>query len=305
MDNARLSQPRFTLPFGKLLAAGAFALATAFSQAAHAGDEGIPVPAEYLESAAAATGWTSQEVRALLNQAVFQPRILELMTKPAEKAMPWHVYHSKIVTPERIAAGREFLLTYADALARAEATYGVPKEIIAGIIGIETRFGTIKGNYRVLDALTTLSFNYPRRASFFQKELTAFLKLAKAGHVDPLAIKGSYAGAIGWPQFMPSNISKLATDFDDDGVIDLYNNPVDAIGSVGKYFKESGWRTGGPVIAQVVSEEGSNVKLDGAEGPLYFKAEHNFEVIKRYNRSNLYASAVYAISQQLRAGAQQ
>lgn len=258
-------------------------------------------PADYVAKAAQATGWTPEEVYSILRQAELQPRILELMDRPAEKAMAWHEYQTRIVSPERIAAGKEFLKTYAAPLARAEKTYGVPKEIIAGIIGLESRYGAIRGQYRVLDSLTTLSFHFPRRAAFFQKELTAFLVLAKAGSVDPLALKGSYAGAIGWPQFMPSNVRKLGVDFDGDGVINLYDSPVDAIGSVAKYFNENGWKAGGQVAHRVKSAKQSNLELEGETGPVLFKTAHNFKVIKRYNRSNLYAMAVYDLSQKLKS----
>lgn len=257
-------------------------------------------PAEYARKAASATGYTESELLQILNQAKPQLRIVELMDKPAEKALTWHQYHTRIVTTDRVAQGKQFMYTHAQALAQAEAMYGVPKEIIAAIIGLETRFGANKGNYRVLDSLSTLSFSYPRRAAFFQKELTAFLVLAKQGQVDPLALKGSYAGAIGWPQFMPSNISKLGTDFDQDGRIDLYNSPVDAIGSVAKYFSASGWRTGQSVARPAATAKGSDLTLEGAIGPTYFHLDHNFKVILRYNRSNLYAMAVLSLSEYLR-----
>lgn len=258
-------------------------------------------PEEYVARAARATGWTHDEVYSLLRQAEFQPRVLELMNKPAEKSLAWFEYRERIISAERIAAGKAFMETYAGPLARAEKTYGVPKHVIAGIIGLESRYGAIRGHFRVLDTLTTLSFHFPRRAAFFQKELTEFLVLAKSGSVDPLALKGSYAGAIGWPQFMPSNVSKLATDFDGDGIIDLYNSPVDAIGSVAKYFHDNGWKTGGPVVRKAPSEKASNMTLEGEDGPMYFKTEHNFKVIKRYNRSNLYAMAVHELSQKLKS----
>lgn len=289
--------------FRNTIAAAAVALA--FGAAIPAYAETPAFTQEYVSAAAASSGYTEQEITALLRQAEVQPRILELMNKPAEKTMTWGTYYSKVITPERVAAGRAFMANYAAELERAEATYGVPKEIISAIIGVETKYGTIKGNYRVLDSLATLGFGYPRRAAFFQKELTAFLALAKHGDVDPLVTKGSYAGALGWPQFMPSNVSKLATDFDGDGKIDLVNSPADAIGSVAKYFKENGWKTGEPVSRALNGEEGSNLKMDGLDGPVYFKTEANFKAIKRYNQSNLYAMAVYLLSEQLRASAGQ
>lgn len=296
---SRFSSPAVRRLVGAFIAGAA--MSVAFASAARA--EAPAFTEEYVAKAAAASGYSEQAIRALLRQAEVQPRIIELMNKPAEKAMTWNTYYTRVITQERIDAGREFMATYADTLAKAEATYGVPKEIISAIIGIETKYGAIKGNYRVLDSLSTLAFGYPRRAAFFQKELTAFLTLAKEGNVDPLTTKGSYAGALGWPQFMPSNVSKLATDFNGDGKIDLVNSPVDAIGSVAKYFSENGWKTGGPVSMALPSAEGSNLEMEGADGPVYFKTEDNFKAIKRYNKSNLYAMAVYLLSEQLRTPA--
>lgn len=278
----------------------ALSLALTLSPLSTAHAQTPDAPEAYLARAAQATGWTQEGVYSLLRQAELQPRILELMDKPAEKSLAWYEYQQRIISAERVAAGKAFMQTYAEPLDRAEKMYGVSKYVIAGIIGLESRYGAIRGNYRVLDTLTTLSFHFPRRAAFFQKELTAFLMLAKSGSVDPLTLKGSYAGAIGWPQFMPSNVSKLATDFDGDGSIDLYNSPVDAIGSVAKYFHDNGWKTGGAVVREVASEKASNMTLEGEHGPLFFKTEHNFKVIKRYNRSNLYAMAVYELSRKLK-----
>lgn len=255
---------------------------------------------EFVERAAPLTGWSPEEITKLLEQAEYKPRIIELMDKPGE-AMPWFQYKDRIVTKARVDDGLVFINTYKDALTRAEQTYGVPKEIIAAIIGVETRYGTNKGGFRVLDALTTLSFKYPRRASFFQQELVDFINLSKSAHFDPLTITGSYAGAIGWPQFMPSSARKLAVDFDGDGKIDLVESPVDAIGSIGSYFRANGWRTGELAARVLPSADGSNLTLQGANGENeYFDTAYNFEVIKRYNRSNLYAMAVSMLSEQLK-----
>lgn len=265
-----------------------------------AGDGEYAAVESYVASAAASTGWSQAEVAAIIGQAQMQPRILEIMNKPAEKSMTWQEYRTRIVSADRIAAGRDFMIQYADPLARAEATYGVPKNVIAAILGIETRYGEKRGNYRVLDSLVTLSFGYPRRAAFFQKELTAFLKLARAGHVDPYTIKGSYAGAIGWPQFMPTSILALATDFDGDGKIDLYNSPVDAIGSVANYFSKNGWRQEGPVLTRLAGAAGSNLTMAPGDDAEFYHTDHNYKVIKRYNHSDMYAIAVFELSQALR-----
>lgn len=252
----------------------------------------------FIAKAAPLTGWTSQELATILTSAEYKQRIIDLMNKPGE-AMPWPTYRSRIVSTERIAAGVTFITTYQDVLARAETTYGVPREIIAAIIGVETSYGKNKGSYRVIDALSTLGFNYPRRSEFFQKELIAFLALAKKSNIDPLATTGSYAGAIGWPQFMPSSARKLAVDFDGDGVIDLVNSPADAIGSVANYFKANDWTQGGPLVSRV--QTGGNLSMPGENGTTEaYQVSHNYDVIKRYNHSNLYAMAVFDISEYLR-----
>lgn len=258
---------------------------------------------EFVDRAAPMTGWQKDELMSLLAQAEYKPRIVELMDKPGE-AMPWHMYKARVVTESRVNAGHAFIAKYGDALLRAEQMYGVPKEVITAIIGVETSYGANKGGFRVLDALTTLSFNYPRRAAFFQKELVDFLSLSKLAGFDPATITGSYAGAIGWPQFMPSSAKKLAVDFDGDGRIDLVESPVDAIGSIGAYFHANDWTTGlAPV--QMGSPTSHNLAMPLADGEQeYFRVSHNFEVIKRYNRSNLYAMSVAMLSARLSAAQQ-
>lgn len=256
---------------------------------------------EFVDRNYESTGWSKDELHSIFAQAEYKPRIVELMDKPGE-AMPWHQYKSRVVTPARVSGGYAFMSTYAEALSRAEQAYGVPREIITAIIGVETSYGTNKGGFRVLDALSTLGFNYPRRAAFFQKELVDFLALAKQSNVDPVTMTGSYAGAIGWPQFMPSSARKLAVDFDGDGKIDLVQSPVDAIGSIAAYFKANGWVSGMLPVTQLNGEEGSNLAMPlASDEKEYFKVSHNFEVIKRYNRSNLYAMSVSLLSEQLRS----
>jgi membrane-bound lytic murein transglycosylase B len=254
---------------------------------------------DFIRTAAPQTGWTASELEAIFAQAKMQPRIIELMDKPGE-AMPWYVYRERLVTPDRIAKGIAFMETYSEPLRRAQKQYGVPPEIITAIIGVESKYGAIRGSYRVLDSLTTLSFNYPRRAAFFQKELLSYLIMTKNNHLDPITTTGSYAGAIGWPQFMPSSILKLAVDFDGDGVIDLNNNPVDAIGSVAHYFQANGWEKGG-ISTTLPSAVGSNLDMQDADGiKEYYHVMNNFNVIKRYNHSNLYAMAVTLLSVKLK-----
>ncbi|NEX60601.1 lytic murein transglycosylase B [Noviherbaspirillum galbum] len=181
------------------------------------------------------------------------------LVKPAPPGKPknWRAYRSRFVEPIRINAGVAFWDKYADALARAEQTYGVPAEIIVGIIGVETIYGRNTGNFRVLDALTTLAFDYPdtpnrdARMSFFRGEVENTLLFAREANLDPFSLLGSYAGAIGWPQFMPGSIRKFAVDFDGDGRVDLRGSPVDAIGSVANFLVQHGWKSGEPVAFPV------------------------------------------------------
>ena len=170
------------------------------------------------------------------------------------KSKNWQAYRQKMIEPARVSAGIRFWNTYEKYLDKAEKKYGVPAYIIVGILGIETTYGKDTGRFRTLDALTTLAFYYPDtpnktiRQEFFRKELEQFLLLASQNHIDPSSIYGSYAGAIGWPQFMPGSIRAYAVDFDEDGKIDLENSPVDAIGSVANFLKQHGWKPGKPVI---------------------------------------------------------
>jgi membrane-bound lytic murein transglycosylase B len=220
-------------------------------------------------------------------------------------------------------------------LARAEQEYGVPAQMIVAIIGVETFYGGNTGSWRVIDALSTLCFDYPPRAAFFCQQLKEYLQLARQEQVDPLTVKGSYAGAMGLPQFMPSSFRAYAVDFDNDGHIDIWNNPTDAIGSVANYFKQHGWTQGGEVVSQATvhgdkADEGLTVgiepqlsmgqlrnlgwtsgsvlrddqmvtafRFDGAEGEEYWLGLPNFYTITRYNRSPMYAMAVYQLSQAL------
>jgi len=192
--------------------------------------------------------------------------ILEAMSRPAEKTKPWYDYRKIFVTDKRERQGREFIAKHKETLERAEQELGVPAEVIAAIIGVETYYGRITGSYRVIDALSTLAFDYPKRSVFFTKELKSFLILSRDQGMDPLELQGSYAGAMGYGQFMPSSYRAYAIDFDGDEKIDIWNNPVDAIGSVANYFKHHGWRTGDPVVFEAdvtdnVAEELFNQSL--------------------------------------------
>ncbi len=197
-------------------------------------------------------GFSISELNTVFAQVKFQPSVIKAILPPASPTVrSWARYKPRFVNAQRIKKGQLFMAKYADTLKRASETYQVPPEIIAGIIGVETVYGDNTGNYRVIDALTTLSFDYPKRAEYFKSELVAFLLLCQEQHWDVFSVKGSYAGAVGLPQFMPSNIRTLAVDFDHDGVIDLRSNPIDAIGSVANYFRHHGWQKDAPITMPI------------------------------------------------------
>tara|TARA_B100000446_G_scaffold27267_1_gene22450 strand:- start:55216 stop:56259 length:1044 start_codon:yes stop_codon:yes gene_type:complete len=261
--------------------------------------------------------------------------ILDAMARPAEKTKTWGQYRNIFVKPGRINKGVEFWQRHESVLARAEDTLGVPAEIIVAIIGVETRYGSNKGSYRVIDALSTLAFDYPKRSKFFTKELRHYLLLTREQERDPLTLKGSYAGAMGYGQFMPSSYRAYARDFDGDGAVDIWDNPEDAIGSVANYFVRHGWKTGQPVVTrarvskdydrsiindslkpkrtvaalqelgfqpvEVMESEAkaTAMKLQGANGAEFWMGMGNFYTITRYNHSRLYAMAVYQLSQEI------
>jgi membrane-bound lytic murein transglycosylase B len=218
---------------------------------------------QFADDVAERRGLDRDWVRATIGSARFLPNVPRLMLPgPVGTVKNWQTYRSRFIDPVRIAAGVRFWRANADTLARAEQVYGVPPEIIVGIIGVETIYGRNMGNFRVIDALATLSFDFPdghpraaERQSFFRGELESFLSTESRTADDPLTPLGSYAGAMGMPQFMPSSIAKYAVDFDGDSRIDLVNNPADVIGSVANYFKSFGWQPGMPAIYPVHFEE--------------------------------------------------
>lgn len=282
------------------------------------------------------------ELSALFEQVARDERVLTLIAKPPEKTREWHEYRPLFVSPERIRRGLAFWQQHQAALARAEAEYGIPPEMIVAIIGVETTYGANKGRNRVIDALATLGFDYPPRAPFFSRELREFLLLAREEGLDPLSVRGSYAGALGFPQFMPSNWRLLAVDFDGDGHRDLIGNPVDAIGSVANYLLHHGWQPGQPVALRATLAENADLaryatrelaalntigeldaagirlpdgtlpaetpasvlRLLGSAGEEAWITLGNYYVITRYNRSLLYAMAVFQLSEELRAARQ-
>lgn len=308
------------------------------AQAQAAGEyQGSPKVAEFVAEMTRDHGFASEQLTVLFDQVERKQAILDAISRPAEKVKPWKDYRPIFITEARISKGVDFWSQHADALARAEKEYGVPAQIIVAIIGVETFYGGNTGSWRVLDALSTLCFDYPPRAEFFCQQLREFLLLAREQQVEPLSRTGSYAGAMGLPQFMPGSFRAYAVDFDGDGHIDIWNNPVDAIGSVASYFKRHGWVAGEPVVsrAQVKGEQADtgltvgldpvkNVgqlralgwtsgdvlrddipvtafRFDGAEGAEYWMGLPNFYVITRYNRSTMYSMAVYQLSNELLA----
>ncbi len=203
-------------------------------------------------------GFARSELRRLFSRARFQPAVIAAITPPTEpRAKSWQAYRALFLTPARIAAGVAFSQQHRPALAYAAALYGVPEEIIVAIIGVESVYGRNAGNYRVIDALSTLAFDYPPRAEFFRAELESFLLYAREAGINTLALKGSYAGAIGIPQFMPDSYRRYAVDLDGDGKQDLSGSFADAIGSVANFLKAHGWEAGRPVAytAQVQGEQ--------------------------------------------------
>ncbi|HFE37447.1 MAG TPA: lytic murein transglycosylase B [Gammaproteobacteria bacterium] len=284
-------------------------------------------------------GFQRQAVKSVLAQAKIKPVIIEKMTRPAE-AFPWHRYRNIFLKPKRISQGIAFWLQYAALLKEAEKTYGVPAEIIVAILGVETRFGRIKGGFRLVDSLTTIAVDYPKRRQYFLKELEQAFLLAREENFDLLSLVGSYAGAMGMAQFMPSSYRHYAVDGDNDGVRDLLHNPADAVGSIANYLKLHHWKPGEPIATratvvgtkyrqfikkgmkpsvrihdigryQVTAEKNYSKKLKASlialeqqHGFEYWLGLNNFYSITRYNHSNLYAMAVYQLAEEIRAGYQ-
>ncbi|MDF1630821.1 MAG: lytic murein transglycosylase B [Alcanivoracaceae bacterium] len=195
-------------------------------------------------------GLDRERVLSLLADAQKQEKILELIARPAEKTLTWADYRRLFVQPDRVEQGIAFWQQHKDTLDAVEASHGVPAEMILAILGVETRYGRHKGTYRVIDALTTLGFDYPPRSKFFRGQLKELFRLEQKAGIDISEVTGSYAGAMGYPQFIPTSYIHYAIDQDDDGRIDLLGNPVDAIGSIANYFKVHGWQAGQPLVAR-------------------------------------------------------
>lgn len=263
------------------------------------------------------------------------PKIIDAISRPAE-SKPWYQYRPIFLTNDRISKGVKFWRKNAKHLQRAYEEYGVPPEIIVAIIGVETKYGKYKGKYPVMNALSTLAFDYPKRSKFFSKELEEFLLLTRSEKIDPMKLKGSYAGAMGKPQFISSSYRRYAVDFNGDGKRDILNNTVDAIGSVANYFAKHKWYKDEPITAPAkvkgdkykaivkkgikpktelgdmlksgvsIDEKHTSalkaalIELELKKGNEHWVAFHNFYVITRYNHSELYAMAAYQLSQEIK-----
>ena len=276
-------------------------------------------------------GMQADETRGILAAAQIQPPILEAMERPAEKVKPWYEYRRIFLTDQRIQEGVAFWKAHRELLEETSARTGVPAEIIVGILGVETYYGRITGRYRVIDALTTLAFEYPPRSRFFAAELEQFLLLTREQGIDPLAATGSYAGAMGGPQFISSSYRAYAVDASGDGHVDLWTDWSDITGSVANYFVAHDWRPGGTIVSRIQGDVPEALLSDGLtldrsaaqvrpfgvdagddeklmvfaleteNGPEYWVGHPNFFVITRYNRNNMYAMAVHDLGNAVRA----
>lgn len=261
--------------------------------------------ARFIERMVEEEGFERDRVREWLEDAQHDEEVIERISAPAEKVLQWGEYRKIFLTPERLRQGRTFMENHRQTLARAERTYGVPAELVTAIIGIETYYGRHAGNDRVLDALVTLGFGYPPRADFFREELRHFLLLAREQGFDPRDPMGSYAGAMGYGQFIASSYRHYAVDFSGDGIVDLFDDPVDAIGSVAHYFQAHDWQRGAPVAMPLAEWRGPVgdtrlLRLHVDDSVRYWIAHGNFDVITRYNHSDLYAMAAWSLAQRLK-----
>jgi membrane-bound lytic murein transglycosylase B len=322
---------------GRLLRTALSVCIITYAVSAVAGYSTQPQVQIFIDDMSEKHGFSKAELTRVFEQAERRDDIIELMSKPAEKKLKWFEYRKIFLTESRIEGGVAFWKQHADILARAETEFGVDPQVLVAIIGVETRYGSNTGRHRVLDALSTLAFDYPPRSKFFTGELEQFLVLAREENIDMFTARGSYAGAMGYGQFIPSSYRNYAVDFDANGERDLWDSPMDIIGSVANYFRVHGWEQGAPVAIpaevtgnsyQMVLDLGykPNTVLDALrhdgitpttpmaddhvaaliafqqqDGPEYWLGFNNFYVITRYNHSPLYAMAVFQLSEEIRA----
>lgn len=289
----------------------------------------------FVKSYAAKSSLSEEEVGKIMDQAEYRQDIIDKMTRPAEGTMTWGRYRKIFMTQERIDAGLAFWKEHEASLAKVSNESGIPQEVILGIIGVETYFGKIKGSYKVLDALYTLAFGFPKRSKFFTKELGIFLDIAQEEGLDITEVEGSYAGAMGYSQFMPSSYKAYAKSFEEGGTSDLINSPEDAMASVANYLKVHRWKKGQPITSKAdmtrnitglrkqqlrpknkvadytsigfkpaealkADLPATMIILDGEEGTEHWFGLYNFYVITRYNHSKLYAMAVTQLAQEIK-----
>jgi len=258
-------------------------------------------------------GFEQSFVEDVLSNAVRQQKIIDSISSPAEFTWTWDRYKKLFIEDKRISNGKLFIQNNFETLERAEKEFGVPKEVITSILGVETRYGKIQGSYRVIDSLLTLGFDYPRRANFFRKELVDFFLLTRENKLDINEIRGSYAGAMGYGQFISSSYRAYAIDYDGDGYSDLFNSVDDAIGSIANYLYVHGWKREGKIIydahpnnVRKVFKPNKNLSKfiplsfneDGKD--IYFIGDDNFIAITKYNISHFYAMAIYYLSEELK-----
>ena len=326
---------RLSLIVGKLFFLSGMSILIAHG--AHSESEYLGRPeAQAVLDAAAAEGVDRAWAEQVLGAAERKQSILDAIARPAEKTKPWYEYRKIFITDKRIRGGVDFAIEHADTLARVSASTGVPSEVIVAIIGVETYYGRITGSYRVIDALSTLAFDYPKRSAFFTSELKHFLVLAFESGKDPLSLKGSYAGAMGYGQFMPSSYRAYAKAFEGEQAADIWTAPDDAIASVANYFIAHGWIGGRPVVVsahgdgapEAIFQQGlkpvrtvgelaaagvapltptdveilaTPIRFELADGFEYWLGFDNFYAITRYNHSAMYAMSVWQLSEAIAA----
>ncbi|HET7570856.1 MAG TPA: lytic murein transglycosylase B [Gammaproteobacteria bacterium] len=304
----------------------------AFAATASKGYLAKPAVQKFIDEMVTQHDFDRAKLDALFAGARYRQSIIDSMNRPAE-SLPWYRYRNIFLTSKRTAGGVDFQHAHAKTLARAEKVYGVPPAIVTAIIGVESYYGGNKGAYPVIDALATLGFDYPPRADFFRKELAQYLLLSREQHFDPATVTGSYAGAMGAPQFISSSYRHYAVDFDGDGKSDLWHDWADIIGSIANYFADNGWQRGAGIVVPAKLKAGAKggiesmdtttaatlrkagfkfsdkiaddadvtlVALDAHHGKRYWVALHNFGVIMTYNHSPLYAMAVYQLSEAIK-----
>lgn len=315
------------------------ALGLCLLNVAHAIDTDRKDVSAFIDEMVSEHGFDRTELVDVLADAIVKQPILDAISKPAEKKLTWAEYRKIFITPERIKAGANFWREHASMLQRISEESGVPVEMLVGIIGVETYFGRITGKHRVLDALTTLAFDYPRRASFFRKELQQYLLLVREEGLNAADATGSYAGAMGRPQFMPSSFRAYAVDATGDGKRDIWNNWADVAGSIANYFLEHKWQPGEDIVSQATlssqwpgetpkpsntlkaadtigslstkgvvfateldsARKAQLLTYEGADGLEHWVGFDNFFVITRYNRSVMYALAVHQLGLEIAA----